>query len=120
MTDDDLDRALLALPLEEPPADLHRSILAATILRPTPTFRAWELCAARPPRSPGSASLTFLMFASTPHAGARLADAIVAGARAMGLFSRSTYVWLAVGISSVWWISSLTFMPRPRPTVYNR
>ncbi len=32
----------------------------------------------------------------------------------LGLFSRSTYVWLAVGISSVWWISSLPFMATPR------
>ena len=37
MTDDDLDRALFALPLEEPPADLHGRILAATVLRPAPT-----------------------------------------------------------------------------------
>ena len=27
-----------ALPLEEPPADLHGRILAATVLRPAPTF----------------------------------------------------------------------------------
>jgi hypothetical protein len=45
---------------------------------------------------------------------------IVAGARGLGLFSRSTYVWLAVGISSVWWISSLSFMATPRLSVYNR
>ncbi len=43
MTDDELDRALFALPLEEPPADLHGRILAATVLRPAPTFRVWEL-----------------------------------------------------------------------------
>ena len=45
MTDDDLDRALFALPLEEPPADLHRRIMAATVLRPAPEFRQWELWA---------------------------------------------------------------------------
>jgi hypothetical protein len=72
MTDDELDRALVALPLEEQPADQHGRILAATVLRPAPTFRIWEL---------------FL---------------------------------LAVGISSVWWISSLPFMATPRLTVYNR
>ena len=33
MTDDELERALAALPLEEPPADLHARILAATVCR---------------------------------------------------------------------------------------
>jgi hypothetical protein len=40
--------------------------------------------------------------------------------RGLGLFNRATYVWLGIGISSVWWISSLNFMPTPRSTVYNR
>jgi hypothetical protein len=119
MTEDELDRALFALPLEEPPADLHGRIMAATALRPAPTFTALEICVLVLSVALVG-SLTFWMFASTPHAGSRLADTIVAGARAMGLFSRSTYVWLAVGISSVWWISSLPFMATPRSTVYNR
>ena len=33
MTDDELDRALFALPLEEPPADMHQRIMSATVLR---------------------------------------------------------------------------------------
>ena len=43
MTDDELDRALFALPLEEPPADMHERIMAATVLRAGPAFRTWEL-----------------------------------------------------------------------------
>ena len=39
MTDDELDRALFALPLEEPPADLRARILAATVCGSAPAFR---------------------------------------------------------------------------------
>ena len=119
MTDDELDRALFALPLEEPPADLHRQIMAATVLRVAPTFRAWEL-AVLAATVVLVGLLTAWIFATTPHAGSRLADSIVAALRALGLFHRATYVWLAVGLSSVWWISSLPFMASPRSTVYNR
>jgi len=119
MTDDELDRALFALPLEEPPADLHRQILAATVLRSVPTFRQWELWALV-----GALVLigwlTALVVIATPEAGARLSYEITVALRALGLFSPSTYVWLAVGLSSVWWISSLPFMATPRSTVYNR
>jgi hypothetical protein len=118
MTDDELDRALFALPLEEPPADLHRKIMAATVYRAAPAFRTWELWLLA-----GALALvgwlTFLML-SSHGAGGRFEDAFVAGLRALGLFSRSTYIWVAIGVSSVWWISSLSFMPVRRLTVYNR
>jgi hypothetical protein len=119
MTDDELDRALFALPLEEPPADLHQRIMSATVLRAAPAFRLWELwllafavvlvCSA-----------TAWIVTSSPAAGSRLVDSIVAFMHSFGLFSRSTYVWLAIGLSSVWWISSLPFMATPGRTVYNR
>ena len=41
--DDALDRALFALPLEEPPVDLRAAILNATIYRPAPIFKPWEI-----------------------------------------------------------------------------
>ena len=41
-SDDALDRALFALPLEEPPSDLRASILASTAYRPAPAFSAWD------------------------------------------------------------------------------
>jgi hypothetical protein len=43
--DDVLDAALFALPLEEPPAGLRASILAATIYRPAPVFSLGEVLA---------------------------------------------------------------------------
>ncbi len=42
-SDDALDRALSALPLEEPPADLRASILATTVYKPAPIFSLGEL-----------------------------------------------------------------------------
>jgi hypothetical protein len=42
-SDDALDAALFALPLEEPPADLRAAILTATVYRPTPVFSFREL-----------------------------------------------------------------------------
>jgi hypothetical protein len=119
MTDDELDRALFALPLEEPPAGLHAQIMAATVLRATPLFRTWELwLLAAAVALVGC--LTVWIFSSSPEAGTRLTDSMVTTMRALGLFSRATYVWLGIGISSVWWISSLPFMATPRSTVYNR
>ena len=119
MTDDDLDRALFALPLEEPPADLHAKIMSATLLRTAPTFAPWELVLLAVAIVLTVAATTW-MFTSSPGSVHRLGAAIVGGMHEIGLFSRATYVWLAIGVSSVWWISSLNFMPRQRRTVYNR
>lgn len=43
---DALDRALFALPLEEPPADLRSSILLSTAYRPVSPFSFWEIAVA--------------------------------------------------------------------------
>jgi hypothetical protein len=119
MTEDELDRALFALPLEEPPAGLHAQIMAATAFRPAPTFAPWEWTLLVVALTL-TVTATFWMFESSPGSVHRLGYAIVSGLHALGLFSRATYVWLGIGLSSVWWISSLNFMPTPRSTVYNR
>jgi hypothetical protein len=121
MTDDELERALLALPLEEPPTGVRERILAATIYRaPSPVmFRTWELWLL------GFAvvlvaALTFVLLASVPDLGDRSHIAIMRGLHALGFFSIRTYAWFAVGAAAVWAISSLTLMPGPRRPVYNR
>lgn len=119
MTEDELDRALFALPLEEPPADLHARIMAATALRPLPTFAPWEWVLLVVAISL-TVALTTWMFGSSPGSVHRLGYAVMSGLYNIGLYSRATYVWLAIGVSSVWWISSLNFMPKHRPTMYNR
>ena len=119
MTDDELDRALFALPLEQPPPDLHARIMAATALRPGPTFATWEWLLLVVAVSLTIATTAWI-FMSAPGSMQTLGNAVMSGMHALGLYSRATYVWFAIGLSSVWWISSLNFMPNPRRTVYNR
>ena len=119
MTDDELDRALFSLPLEELPADLRPRILAATILRAPAPFKAWEFWLL------GTAvafavCCTYLILTSSPHATQRIIDNAGALIRTTGLVSLGTLFWLAVGMSSSMWISSLNLMPRTRSAVYNK
>jgi hypothetical protein len=119
MTDDDLDRALLALPLETPGAGLRPRILAATVWREPATFRPWELWLL--------GTLVALavwlcidiltapvMLSARPHAVTDALEFVAVMLRAAGLTSPVTLFWLAVGLSSAWWISHLTLMPQPR------
>ncbi|HTW86254.1 MAG TPA: hypothetical protein VMD91_19435 [Candidatus Sulfotelmatobacter sp.] len=112
MDDDSLDRALAALPLEEPPADLYRRIMAQTVYAPRPAFRTWELwvvaCLA------SLAGWLCWLVGSAPHAQERIAQAtshLIAGA---GLESMNTVLWLAAGVSATWWLLQLTLPARPR------
>ena len=110
MTDDDLDRALAALPLAEPPPDLLPRILAATVFAAPPAFRLWELWLL------GTLlALAAWLCVDLVHAGPR---ALAAGLTAVGLGARtlatpSLFFWFAIGLSSLWWISNLTLMPQP-------
>jgi hypothetical protein len=91
MHDDELDRLLAALPLEEPPPTLHARILAATVATPpAPPVRAWEpwlvgLFAAL------AVWLTWLVL-SQP----RLAD-VISPAVAATLRSTQLWLWVAIG-----------------------
>jgi hypothetical protein len=114
MDDDALDRALAALPLEQPPADLHARIMAATAYAPAPAAAAplpgWELWLAAVLSS--LALWLAWVFVSTPHVVDQLGaaiDRVVAGA---DLGSASTVVWIAVGVSAAWWITQLS-VPQP-------
>ncbi|HEX3452597.1 MAG TPA: hypothetical protein VHS26_04785 [Solirubrobacteraceae bacterium] len=109
--DDDLDRALAALPLEEPPASLHGRIMAATVYRPAPAFRAWEVWLLGTLVAI-AAWLTWVLV-QQPHAAERLTEALSGAIAASGFTSAYTLLWLAVGVSAAWWISQLT-IPRSR------
>lgn len=113
MTDDELDRALLALPLEVPPPDLRRRILAATVWHEPATFRPWELWVLGTLVAL-AVWLCIDILAARPHALAQLTDLAVSAVRLSGLTSLTTLFWLSVGLSSAWWISHLTLMPQPR------
>ncbi len=85
MTDDDLERALLALPLEPVPPGLHERILAATVYRApiTPAFRAWELWLLALAIAVVGV-VTFQLLAAVPDLGGRAHVAVVHALHALG------------------------------------
>ncbi len=116
MTDDELERALCALALEEPPADLHDRILATTIARPRLTFRAWEIWLI------GTLAaflfwLTFLVGTSASNFGAAISAALTSGVDLFAeTLSLNTLMWLALGVSFAVWISQLSLPGSRRGT----
>ncbi len=106
---DDLDRAIAALPPEEPPADLHARIMAATVYRPAPAIRAWEIWLMG--TLVAVAAWLLWTVASAPQAGERLVDAVTRAVADSGLVSDYTLLWIAVGASTAWWISLLSIPP---------
>lgn len=108
-SDDALDRALFALPLEEPPTDLRAAILASTVYRPAPAFSFWEI---------GALAAIFAVVVS-------LVAAIAMGGGTLfmhsleaigGALSDYTVLgWLAAGGATAIWLSLFTgfqsFMP---------
>ena len=107
--DDDLDRALAALPLEEPPARLHARIMAATVLRPAPLVRSWEIWLVGTLLAL-AAWLTWT-FVSAPHATERVVSVLTGVLASAADNSGTTFLWLAIGASSAWWLSQLS-VPR--------
>lgn len=110
-SDDELERALFALELEEPPSGLRDSILAATIYRPPVAFKPWEvwsvgaLCAVLTWLlvlvAQGSATPAFTAFDSYINEG-------------LMLFSQpATLLWIALGGGAAFWISQLNLTPAP-------
>jgi hypothetical protein len=94
---DDLDRALMALPLEEPPAGLRDSILAATIYAPPSVpalaLHTWEIVIVGTVLAIGS-WLGFLL-AQNPALNARVASLI--GGFLTAFADPATLIWLACG-----------------------
>ena len=109
--DDALDRALFALPLEEPPTDLRASILKATIYAPAPIFKTWELVVL------GAVAAVMVWFvAMIVMGGATLfLDSVqMIGALVMKAITRdgSTIAWVAAGGGAAIWLSIFTgFQP---------
>ena len=107
---DDIDRALFALPLEEPPQDLRRSILALTVLAP---FEADERPALWESLAAGfglivAAVLVWAVFRN-PAFGVEIASAFMALGR--GFTNQATLAGLTAGCSAVVWVSLMTLRP---------
>lgn len=108
-SDDELDRALLALPLEEPPGDLRASIMAATVYAPVVPLKAWEVYVV-------GVLLAFIawfgavIIANGADNFARTISAISATLHAV-LGDSGTLLWISLGGSATIWISILNLMP---------
>jgi hypothetical protein len=118
MTDDELERALFAIPLEDPPPELRGRILAATIDRPRLTFRAWEIWLV------GTLValmfwLTILVTSSTPDVGLVISTTLNRGVDLFSELPNNTLMWTALGISFVVWISQLS-LPNSRRKIADR
>ncbi|HEY8297226.1 MAG TPA: hypothetical protein VIG32_04295 [Candidatus Baltobacteraceae bacterium] len=115
-SDDELDRALFAMPLEEPPAGLRASILASTVYRPslpaTP-FKLWEAWTL-------GAIIAVMVWAGFLVAGGA-ANTIIASFTSLSasafdaITQPATLLWIAVGGAASFWISQATFISLPVP-----
>jgi hypothetical protein len=103
---DELDRALLALPLEEPPAGLRTSILMATAYRPTPAFSFWEVTSVG---VLGAVGVWLLVLLALGGGQLFLHTLATIGAWAMQALSNWTVVvWLAAGGATALWLTLFT------------
>lgn len=112
-SDDALDRALFALPLEEPPADLRAAILTATVYRSAPVFKPWEIGAL----GAIAALLVWLIVTIVLGGGTLFMETLVTiGERAQTMLSNyTTLAWIAAGGGTAIWLSIFTgFQPGPK------
>lgn len=103
---DAMDRAILGLPLEEPPPGLRSAILLATAYRPASAFAFWELAV----MGALSAMMVWLI-ALIALGGASLfvhTVSTIVSTMAVALSSTTTVAWLAVGSAAAVWLSLFT------------
>lgn len=105
-SDDALDRALFALPLEEPPIELRAAILAATVYRPAPAFSGWEIGAL----AAILAVVISLVAAVVAGGGVLFTHSIEAIGTTLvrSLSNFSVLAWLAAGGATAIWLSLFT------------
>jgi hypothetical protein len=109
--DDDLDRALLALPLEPLPEGLRTSILAAVSMVPRPMLTRWE-----------TAGIGVILALATwlslllVNGGVSAGPWLSSSAALLGRFvtSPTTLVWVAAGMAAALCLS-LVSIPRRAP-----
>jgi len=111
---DDLDRALMALPLEEPPAGLRDSILAATVYAPpleSIVLRTWEIVLIGTLLAVGS------WLAIVLAQNEALTSQLIGGLQAVvaALAAPTTFLWLACGATVALGASLYNVVPRRVP-----
>ncbi len=105
-TDDELDRALFDLALEQPPADLRAKILATTAYAPPPAFSLTDVIAIGVLGAVG----LWLAIAVVMGGGALFERAVatVTASALAGLGNVSTLAWIAAGGACAIWLSLFT------------
>jgi hypothetical protein len=106
--DDELDRALFALPLEPLPDGLRASILAAVSVVPVPILTGWEIGGIGAILALAT-WLTILVLTGGSSIGASIG--LAGGEMARVASNWTTLAWLAVGVSTALWLS-LVSVPR--------
>lgn len=112
--DDELERALFAVPLEEPPAGLRASILNATVYRPAAmpaSTKPWELWAA----GAALAVVVWLCIAMAQGSGTYAVSTLdSAGGTVVAFFAqRALLFWIAIGSAIAVWLSQANFILVP-------
>jgi hypothetical protein len=117
-SDEELERALFALPLEEPPADLRASILTATIYRPAVPVKPWEIWAA----GALCAVLVWLLLLIARGGAVSTVETVSAYITSgLALLAQpQTLFWIAIGAGAAFWISQLNLTVMPEALRANR
>lgn len=111
--DDELDRALFALPLEPLPDGLRSSILAAVSVVPVPILTGWEIGGIGAILAL-TTWLTILVLTGGSSIGASMG--LLGGEMARVASDWTTLAWFAVGASTALWLSLIS-VPRRLSTV---
>ena len=106
MDDNELERAIFALPLEEPPAGMRASILMSTAYRPTPAFSFLELAVLG---ALGAVAL-WLVVLLVLGGGTLFVQTLAAigGAASRAFSNAATLAWLAAGGATALWLTLFT------------
>jgi hypothetical protein len=106
MDDNELEREILGLPLEEPPAGMRASILLATAYRPAPAFSFLDLAVLG---ALGAFAL-WLVFLLVLGGGTLFVQTLAAigsvGSRVLS--NATTLAWLAAGGATALWLTLFT------------
>lgn len=103
---DALERAIFALPLEEPPAGLRSSILLATAYRPRPAFSVGELAILG-----ALGAIGVWLFVLLALGGGTLfvqTFQTIGDSLSRALSNTATLAWLAAGGATALWLSLFT------------
>lgn len=111
-TDDQLDRALFALSLEQPPEGMREAILANTVFRPAPPFKLWEAWGL----GLAAAIMVWLIVEISLGGAARFVQTFhYIGAFVLAVLGQpATLLWVGIGIGVSIWVSTANFeLPLP-------